>query len=120
MTTWQIIRWWELRRIPFNAVLLVVGVMSLLAMEWLRTKTVPFGLNPGELETGITVVVYAVMANLCYTLGWIVELAVRKSEVANGRRRARKLFAIGLCFSCLVTSVPLWFGLAFLFAHGRP
>jgi hypothetical protein len=35
MTTWEIIRWWELRRIPYNAVMFVFGIASLMGMEWL-------------------------------------------------------------------------------------
>jgi hypothetical protein len=119
MTTWQVIRWWELRRITYNVVLFVIGVTSLLATEWLRAKTLLLGLDPGELETGLTVVVYAVMANLCYTLGWIAELSGRKSRDLSDRTRAKKLFATGLGFSCLLTSAPLWFGLVFLLVHNK-
>jgi hypothetical protein len=117
MTTWQIIRWWELRRIPYNAVLFVIGMTSLLAMEWLQARALPVGRNAIELETGLTVVAYAVLANLCYTLGWIVELAGRKSHNPSDRTRARRLFVVGLCFSCLLTSAPFWLGLVQVFVQ---
>jgi MFS family permease len=77
------------------------------------------GRNPGELETGLTVIVYAVMANLCYTLGWIVDLAGRKFQNLSDRGRAKKLLVAGLCFSCLLTSAPFWFELVFFLVHEK-
>jgi hypothetical protein len=119
MTTWEIIRWWELRRIPYNAVLFVIGIASLWGWNGCGPRFLAIGQNPAELETGLTVVVYAVMANLCFTLGWIVELAGRKSQDGSDRGRATKLFVAGLCFSCLLTSAPLWFELVLLLVHVR-
>ena len=43
MTTGQVIRWWELRRLFYNAVLFVIGVSSIMGMEWLMTKVIPLG-----------------------------------------------------------------------------
>jgi hypothetical protein len=33
LTTGQVIRWWELRRLLYNAVLLVIGVLAIAGME---------------------------------------------------------------------------------------
>ena len=69
LSTGQVIRWWELRRLLYNVVLLVVGVAAIAGMEWLMTKVIPLGedaVEPMILVLGV--VVYGVMVNLCYTL----------------------------------------------------
>jgi hypothetical protein len=75
MTTGQVIRWWELRRLLYNAVMLVIGLAAIAGMEWLMGRVIPKGedaIEPMVLFLGV--VVYAIMANLCYTLGWVIEL----------------------------------------------
>ena len=70
MTTGQVIRWWELRRLLYNSLLLAVGVAAIAGMEWLMGQAVPMGedaIEPMALVLGV--VVYGIMANLCYTLG---------------------------------------------------
>ncbi|MGA2754871.1 MAG: hypothetical protein ABSE53_14015 [Terracidiphilus sp.] len=112
MTTWQVVRWWELRRLPYNAILFVIGIASIFAMEFFAQKVNSAGDAP-ELETGLTIVLYGLIANLCYTLGWIVELIARRKDKARARLRAKKLFLMGLWGSCLLTSAPFWFGVVF-------
>jgi len=118
MTTWQIIRWWELRRLIYNAVLFVIGIASICAMELLMDKVIPIGedaVEPVGLAAGAAA--YGIMANLCYTLGWAVELIGRKKDEDAARLRAKRLFLVGLWFSCLLTSAPFWFGLVFRLTH---
>jgi hypothetical protein len=58
MTTGQVIRWWELRRLLYNAVLLVVGVGAIAGMEWLMGQVVPMGedaIEPMALVLGVAV-----------------------------------------------------------------
>jgi hypothetical protein len=115
MTTWEVIRWWELRRLFYNAVLFVIGIASLFALEDL----VPIGSGGPQLETGLTVIAYGFMANVCYTLGWMVELVGRGKDELRARNRARWHFWVGFWFSCLLTATPLWFGLVFWLAHRK-
>jgi len=114
MTRWQIIRWWEIRRIPYNAALFAIGYASILGMDWQMEKVLPPGddaVEPIGLFFGI--IAYALMANLCYTAGWIVELGIRKAGEAQARTLARRLFAWGFSLSCLLTTAPFWYGLLF-------
>ena len=56
MTKGQVIRLWELRRLVYNAVLLVVGVAAIAGMEWLMTKVIPLGedaIEPMLLFVGV-------------------------------------------------------------------
>jgi hypothetical protein len=80
MTTGRVILWWELRRLVYNAVLLVIGAATVIGYEWLMTKLIPLGEDAIEpMGLVVLVVLYGVMANLCYTLGWVVELWGRKA-----------------------------------------
>ena len=112
MSAWQVIGWWEIRRLMYNAVLFAVGMISIFAMEWLFDKFIPpteDGIEPMVLAFGV--VVYGIAANFCYTLGWIVELIGRRKDAERSRLHAQKLFVIGLWLSCLLTTAPFWFGL---------
>lgn len=114
MTTTQVIIWWEIRRILFNLALLVIGVSSIAAMEVIMDRVIPKGEDAVEpLALLFGVVMYGLMANVCYTLGWIVELRMRKGDFASARQRGRRFFKLGLAGSCLLTTLPLW--MAFLY-----
>lgn len=120
MTTWQIIRWWELRRLLYNAVLFAIGIASIMVMELLMDKVIPVGedaIEPFAMALGV--VAYGVAANLCYSLGWIVEIFGRKTDEAAARLKAEKQFLLGMWFSCLLTTAPFWFGLVFWLTHKR-
>jgi len=118
MTAWQIICWWELRRLLYNAVLFAIGIASIFAMEWLMGQVIPLGEDAIEpLGLAVGVVVYGIMANLCYTSGWIVELGMRRTDALQARIVAMALFLGGFWLSCLLTSAPFWFGLVFWLVH---
>lgn len=118
MTTTQVIQWWEFRRLLYNLLLLIVGVIAIAGMEWLMNMVIPKGedaVEPFVLLIGV--LLFAILANLCYTLGWIVELRERKSSPEMARQRGIKMFRIGLLLSCLFTTLPFWFGCAFWAVH---
>ncbi|WP_041592658.1 hypothetical protein [Terriglobus roseus] len=119
-TNWQIVRWWEYRRLPFNAALLCVGLLSIGVFEWLMDKVIPRGedaVEPMVLILGIGL--YGLTANLCYTLGWVYELRSQSSPSARERHKAKRLFRDGLLASCVLTSAPLWFGFLYYLTHPR-
>ena len=91
----------------YNALLLVIGVLSVAAMEWLLTPLLPGG--DDLLESGLGIAVYGFMANVCYTLGGAIELFSRRRNAAAARQRGKWMFRMGLLFSCALTSLPLWF-----------
>jgi hypothetical protein len=72
---WSILRWWESRRLLFNlsvgsAGLLSLGIVALIA------RLPP---HPGGFPVPwVGVLVYAVLANLCYTLGPVGDLVLRR------------------------------------------
>lgn len=118
MTKWEIIRWWELRRWLYNAILFVIGIASIIAMESLMEKVIPVGedaIEPFAMALGV--VLYGMAANLCYTLGWLVEITGRRADEEFARSRAQNHFLLGLWLSCLLTAAPLWFGIVFWLLH---
>jgi len=117
-TAWGIIGWWEIRRILYNVILFVIGIASILAMEWFFDKFIPpeqEGIEPMALAFGV--VVYGIAANLCYTFGWVVELLLRRKNPEQARAHAEKLFVGGLWLSCLLTTAPFWFGFVTWLLH---
>ena len=109
MTTLQVIRWWELRRLLYNAVLFVIGVSAIMGMEWLMTKVIPLGADAVEpMVLVLGTVLYGLTANLCYTLGWVIELRGRRKNPEAARLLGRRMFRAGLVFSCILTTLPFW------------
>ena len=117
LTAFQVIGWWELRRIYYNAALLLIGVVAVMCMELLMSQVLPSGddaVEPIALFGGI--VLYSLAANACYTLGWVLELQERHDPV-QARKRAEQRYRLGFRFSAALTTAPFWFGLLFWMSH---
>ncbi len=115
---WEIIRWWELRRILYNLAVGVVGLTSVAVMETLGGRIVGPGedfVEPLALVAGC--LIYAVLANFCYTLGWAVDLLLCKGDPAKGRAFRGLAFRVGMLFACALTSLPIWIVLALWALH---
>ncbi len=113
---WDIITWWEVRRIAYNLIVAIAGIIT--------SATAIAGAAIAEYYTGESlavpdppiavvfwVVSYAIGANVCYTGGWVAELIVFKLRPADRESFARVTFFLGIAFSVLFT---LFIG--FLFA----
>ena len=110
-TVWQVIGWWEARRIPFNvivgaagaasgAAIVVMGVLGELLFD------AYFGLPDPPIFALVAVVFYAVAANVCFAGGWIAELVVRHTWPDESERLATLSFTLGLAFAVVVTLMP--------------
>jgi len=113
---WDAIAWGEIRRIPFNFVILVVGLLSWLTVGFVGSRV--FGPDQDFGKPFIGVILYAVITNLCYTLGWISELLWAWGNTAQTETIRPKVFRVGLIFSASLTLLPaiiLWLTWA---AHG--
>jgi len=121
MTGWQVLRWWEVRRLLYNGVVFVIGIGSLFAMEWCFDQYLPAGVDGIEpMAVAMAIVVYGAAANICYTFGWIIEMIGRRTDAGRASVRGEKLFLTGLWLSCLLTTAPLWFGLVGWFVYRKP
>jgi hypothetical protein len=106
--TWgSVIGWWELRRIPFNLVVGIVGFVNLMAFAYINDVLLqpylPFEERDWE---PLSVLIFILLANVCYTGGWVVELLIRKVFKRNATRFGPIAFGVGLGVSVLTTFLP--------------
>ena len=117
----QVVAWWETRRLPYNLLVGVCGVTSLIV--FFLAIAASGALQPGEdavepLGLLAAFILAPIAANVCYTLGWLVELIVRRLRPKLTPAFGPALFAIGLTFSCFIVSIPAIFWLAYLVLQG--
>lgn len=112
----QIIGWWEARRIPYNLIVGIAGIVSIAAV------VLSVGVANAFLETPLQrpdpplfffAALYAVAANLGYTGSWVVELITGRFRGVRSGDLAVLSFRLGLVFSVLVTLLPAVFAGAF-------
>jgi hypothetical protein len=105
----EVISWWESRRFRYN---LMVGATGLdttslfvvSASVGQRTLGIPIGLPDPPAIAALGVIVYGLMANLCYTAGWIVELFIAPSlGYEEGGYFGQVAFTSGFFFSIALT-----------------
>ena len=105
---WQIIVWWELRRIPYNLIVGLAAVCSLFLL-YLFTAHEPID-NGQDIVEPIMVLIAPFILNLCYTGGWIVEAFFPKtfleSFMVERKQLGAKFLRWGLQFSLGVVFLP--------------
>ena len=106
----EIVRWWEGRRLRFNMFVGVVGLITWFLVLIAGSAAVKPGV---DFEEPIAMIfgplIYAFLANACYTLGWIADTVFYR-----GAPRAR-LYKSGLIFSVVLTALPgVWAVVAWL------
>jgi hypothetical protein len=107
----EVIRWWELRRIPYNLVVGAVGLASIIVFELIASSMIPPGEDAEEpLALLLGVIVYAVACNVGYTLGWIGEIYFFGHSREAGLIFRNRAFPVGLFLSCVIPTLPagLW------------
>lgn len=101
--------WWESRRPTYNLIVGGAGLITLGTMQlisWLPPH-MPMGV-PWQL-----VVVYGVLANVCYTFGAMIEAALARAWGDTVAPVGPTLFRHGLVFSVGLTLLPIplaWLG----------
>lgn len=99
-----ILGWWERRRLPYNIIVGVSGVVSIgvgTFLTWLPPGGEFLGLPPWQ-----PVVVFAVLANFFYTLGPTLEILVDKLWGRKVLPIGPALYRMGLTFSVGLTFLP--------------
>jgi hypothetical protein len=103
LSPFQVIGWWERRRLAYNVCVGAAGVLALGVLMLLhpqRSATANFGLLLG-------VGLYGLAANACYTLGWMTDLALRKVLGIRAPDLAPVLLRYGFVFSLGLTLLPI-------------
>jgi hypothetical protein len=99
---WQVVGWWESRRFLYNAVVGGAGAVTMIAAAVFGGANGP---PPGAFI--IVPLVYGVAANLGYTLGWIVDLTLRKWLGRHADWAGPALLRYGFVFSVGLTLLPI-------------
>jgi uncharacterized MAPEG superfamily protein len=94
-------RYWEMRRMPYNALLALVA-LAWLAFTWphFRSATHLMWVPPGEQHSVLVLLAtLALLANICYTAAYIVDIPLQASSTLWKRQRwilwlAGTIFAI--------------------------
>jgi hypothetical protein len=98
----RVVQWWESRRPAYNIIVGGCGVTTLL---YVGTLSLLMG---GEWPTPLVFagIAVGIAANLCYTLGWIVEIAVERWLKRPAYGLGPALFRHGLVFSIGLMLLP--------------
>jgi hypothetical protein len=105
-TPFSLLSWWESRRLLYNGVVGATGMVTLAGMTFFTLM--PGG--PGAIDVSdlvLPVVAYGLLANLCYGLGWMIEMVARWLWGTQAPDMGPFLFREGLYFSVGVTLLPL-------------
>ena len=112
-SAWQVIGWWEARRIPFNLVVGIAGLLSCIAAGLVSMESWSYsllirdsGLPGSPFMSLMLVIIYAIVANIFFTGGWIGELVIRKLWPSQADRFATLTCSLGVTFSVLLTLAP--------------
>jgi hypothetical protein len=111
MSSRQIILWWEARRLFYNFAVGVTGLVAVVLMfgcGLISEKILgePVGIPDPPIFAIFAIIAYGIMANVCYTGGWIAELVIRSAWQQDTQSFSQKAFTLGLLFSVFLTCVP--------------
>jgi hypothetical protein len=108
-----IVVWWEIRRILYNLCLLIFAIFSYALLSILPWKgCVKILAGPALVFASILgVILFFVMANVCYTTGWVVQLVTREWQAGWFDVHKSMLFIYGLLFSFFITLIPVAVGI---------
>jgi hypothetical protein len=102
----EVIVWWELRRPLFNVAVGGAGVFAIgLLVSFSLLAGTDCGLPDPPLFAVFGIFAYALIANVCYTGGWIAELLFFKRPDAR-RKFATTAVRWGFAGSMLLTASP--------------
>jgi hypothetical protein len=99
-----ILTWWESRRLIYNVIVGVTGIITLGVIG--AISFIPPGL-PRLMPPIAAILAYGVLANVCYTFGPFVEIALERLWRERVLPVGPALFRQGLAFSVGLTLLPI-------------
>lgn len=102
--TMSLLRWWESRRGFYNLVVGGTGLGVLLVIRLIAL--IPPGVPMPPVWFG-PILVYGVLANVCYSFGWMAESVAQRVWGDRVRPLGPVLFRQGLAFSVGLTALPI-------------
>ena len=102
--------WWEARRILFNVIVFITGIVNTGIYIFICSRWVPAGEDVFEPPfLVILMLAYGIAANVFYTLGWITETIWSGGDTTRTQAMRPKVFWLGIIFSICVTFLPAIF-----------
>ncbi len=101
---WSVLRWWEARRLLFNVWVGGAGLFSLAVVSIISR------LPPHAFSMGVpvrVVAVYGILANICYTMGPVADLMLRRVLGQRAPAVGPVLFRYGFVFSVGLSLLPV-------------
>ena len=102
--TLSLLRWWESRRGLYNLAVGGTGLVVLLVVRLMAL--IPPGV-PMPPEWIRPILAYGLLANVCYTFGWVAESVAQRVWGDRVRPLGPALFRQGLAFSVGLTLLPI-------------
>ena len=102
----EVIGWWESRRGGFNLAVGGTGLFTLAAVH-LISRIPPSPIAIPVEPTVFIPLVYGLLANVCYTGGWMAELWIRNTLGRELEPVGPTLFRYGFAFSIGLTLFPV-------------
>ncbi|NNE32722.1 MAG: hypothetical protein HKN40_10160 [Winogradskyella sp.] len=106
---YSIILWWELRRIPYNLILIGLTAFLLLVISLIPNEGFVVVFTGPVLIVGtyLSILLYFIGANILFSLGWVLQIILRNFNETRIQFLIRNLFIIGIIISVLVTLSPI-------------
>lgn len=102
-TVTGIVRWWERRRLAYNALVGGTGLVTLSVVTTLQFLP-PF--SSPSFPPWQVIVAYGIGANVMYSLGWAIEIAAEKLFRGELLPIGPVLYRMGLTFALGLTLLP--------------
>lgn len=99
----RLLRWWESHRLTYNV---IVGAAGLVTVGVSAVAQPVMGPSYHAIIPWQGVVIYGVLANLCYSSGWIVESLLQRWLGRETYGLGPSLYRHGLVFSVGLTLLP--------------
>ncbi len=103
-SAWAVVHWWERRRVAYNLAVGAAGIATI-GIVTLTAAMPPHAIRfvlPWQL-----VVFYGVAANMCYSAGPLIDLAVCRAWGDEFASVGPTLFRYGFAFSMGLTLLPI-------------
>jgi hypothetical protein len=100
-----ILMWWESRRLIYNVIVGATGLVTLGVIG--AISMIPPGLGPKPVPPLIAILAYGALANICYTAGPMVEIALQNLWKDKVLPVGPTLFRQGIAFSVGLTLLPI-------------
>jgi hypothetical protein len=101
-SAWTVVKWWERRRLFYNVVVGAAGILTT-AIAYLQIVLAPGPEGPPLAF----ILIYAIAANLFYSLGAPIDLVLRRILKEHAGPVAQALFRYGVAFSIGLTLLPI-------------